>query len=477
MWKDAKDYIKSVPAWRKFLWFGVVAARTLLMLSFLIWAFSQHGTVGLFEVNGIYRTVFIILMCYTIVLPLLAILDIYLGSRKPAGKIRLPSAYIYVIAIIAIILPSVLMGWLIPQPSQRDGDKAIQLLMADGTGKCGIPNLAVTFWTIKRTQNTLKWGESSINYILKEDKPSQQHAMMLRDLQPATTYWYSLNDATPVQFASLPGKGQPLHFAVGSDSHFGSDAARSDLTRKMLQQIADPTHNYQAFFFLGDLVERGFSDSQWKEAIQSLSATTSQIPARIVVGNHDTLFGGVNLYEDYMYPKPMELQTGSRLWQRIDSGNVHFLLLDLEWGAETYTPEQAAWLETQLSNIPAGDWRIVMSHCYYYASGGYWELWPWYDDKDMIAKLVPLFEKYHVNLVFSGHNHMLELLQKNNVTYVICGAFGGLPDPERSYISPASIWYKGDQHAFIDVTVSQDSATLIFRDPDNKEIKSLTVSR
>ncbi len=70
MWKDAKDYIKSLPAWRKFLWFGVVAAGTLLMLSFLIWSFSQHGTVGLFEVNGIYRTVFIILMCYTIALPL-----------------------------------------------------------------------------------------------------------------------------------------------------------------------------------------------------------------------------------------------------------------------------------------------------------------------------------------------------------------------------------------------------------------------
>jgi alpha-tubulin suppressor-like RCC1 family protein len=95
----------------------------------------------------------------------------------------------------------------------------------------------------------------------------------------------------------------------------------------------------------------------------------------------------------------------------------------------------------------------------------------------MIDKLVPLFEKYHVNLVFSGHNHMLELLQKNNITYVVCGAFGGLPDPERSYISPASIWYMANQSAFMDVTVSQDTATLIFRDPDYKELKSLTVSR
>ncbi len=477
MWKDAKDYVKAMPVWRKSLWFGLVAAGTLLLIAFIIWAFSQHGTAGLFEVSGMYRSVFIIFFCLVIALPLLAVLDVYLGSRKPAGKIRLPSAYIYVIAIIAIILPSALMGWLAPQQSQRAGDKAVQLLMADGTGKYGIPNLAVTFWTIDPTQNALKWGEKDISNIVKENKASQQHAFMLRDLQPATGYQYSLNDAKPVQFVSMPGKGQPLHFAMGSDAHFGADTARNDLTRQMLQQIADPAHNYQAFFFLGDLVQNGFNDAHWKDAIQALSATTSIMPSRIVVGNHDTLFGGVNLYEEYMSPQPMELQSGSRLWQRIDSGNVHFLLLDLEWGTEAYTPEQAAWLEKQLSNIPARDWRIVMNHCYYYSSGTYQEMYPWFDDKNMIEKLVPLFEKYHVNLVFSGHNHQLELLQKNNITYVICGAFGGIPDPERTYISPASTWYKANQQAFMDVTVSQDTATLIFRDPDYKELKSLTVSR
>jgi UDP-2,3-diacylglucosamine pyrophosphatase LpxH len=477
MWKDTTAYIKTMPAWRKFLWFAMVAAGTLLMLAFLIWAFSQHGTMGLFEVNGTFRIAFIILICYTIALPLLAVLDVYLGSRKPAGKIRLPSAYIWVIAAVAIILPSILMGWLVPQTSQRVGDKAVQLLMTDGTGKYGIPNLAITYWTINPTQNTLKWGDSRINNIAKEDKPSHQHAFMLRDLQPGTEYWYSLNDAKPVQFVSMPGKGQPLHFAVGSDAHFGAGTAHSDLTGQMLQQIADPGHDYQMFFFLGDLVEWGFSDAQWREATQALSATTSTVPARIVVGNHDTLFGGVNLYEDYMYSQPMELQTGSRLWQRIDADNVHFLLLDLEWGTDSYTPEQAAWLEQQLSTIPEGDWRIVMDHSYFYSSGGNWDLYPWYDDKGMIDKLVPLLEKYHVNLVFSGHNHMLELLQKNNVTYIVCGAFGGLPDPERSYISPASSWYMPDQNAFVDVTVSQDTATLIFRDPDYKELKSFTVSR
>ena len=477
MWKDTKDYIRTMPAARKFMWFAAVAAGTVLMLAFLIWAFRQHGTIGLFEVNGVFRIAFIVLICFTIALPFLAVLDVCLASRKSAGKIRLPSFYIWIIAVIAIVLPSVLMGWLIPQASQRAGDKAVQLLTADGSGKNGIPNLAVTFWTLNPTQNTLKWGKGNSINIEKEDTPSQQHAIMLRDLQPASSYQYSLNDAAPVNFVTMPGKGQPLHFAVGSDAHFGAGTARNDLTSKMLQQIADPEHNYRMFFFLGDLVEHGFNDAQWETAIDAFSATTSKIPTRIVVGNHDTLFGGLNLYREYMYPQPMELQTGSRLWQRIDADDIHFLLLDLEWGTESYTPEQAAWLEGQLSTIPAEDWCIVMSHCFYYSSGGVWDMWTWYDDKSMIEKLTPLFEKYDVDLVFSGHNHLLEVLQKNNVTYVICGAFGGLPDPERSYISPASIWYKGNQQAFVDVTIAQDEAVLKFRDPDNIDLKSFAVPR
>ena len=62
-------------------------------------------------------------------------------------------------------------------------------------------------------------------------------------------------------FNSPPANGEPLHFAVGSDAHFGAGDSRNDLTAKMLQQIADPTNNYNLFFYLGDLVEYGFKDS------------------------------------------------------------------------------------------------------------------------------------------------------------------------------------------------------------------------
>ena len=466
-----------MPAWKKTLWLALIISGTALMPVLLIWLFTMHGTVGLLTVNGVVHILVLLLICPAVVLPLLSALDIYLASRKQPGKVHLPAKYIWIPAVIITVIPLCLLGWLVPQQLHRSGDKAVQLLLADGAGKYGIPDMAVTFWTQAPSLNSLKWGGTVPAATVSEAKPSQQHAFMLQDLLPDSDYWYSLNDGQPVKFRSPPGSGKALHFAVGSDSHFGALLSRNDLTCKMLQQIALPEHGYQQFFFLGDMIEHGFNDDTWQEALQAFNATSAFIPTRTVAGNHDLLFNGVNLYEDYLYPKSMTLQTGSRLWQRIDNNNVHFLLLDLEWSAEAYTPEQAVWLEKQLSSIPREDWCIVMSHCFYYSSGGYWGMWTWYDDQDTISKLTPLFEKYGVDLVISGHNHLLELLQKNGVTYAICGAFGGVPVPPRSYTSPASIWYKGQQQAFLDVTVKSDTIDLIFRDPDYKELKSFTLKK
>jgi hypothetical protein len=245
----------------------------------------------------------------------------------------------------------------------------------------------------------------------------------------------------------------------------------------MADQIADPDHKLDYFFSLGDLVEYGASDKQWIEAFRFLSAITSTIPTGFAAGNHDTLFTGIDRYSYFCAPPGVISSSDSRLYYRIDSGSVHFLVLDLEWSAECYTAQQAAWLETQLKSIPDGDWKIVMSHGFYYASGYNFHGRAWYDNPDTIQALTPLFEKYKVDMVFSGHDHHMELLQKSGVTYVICGGFGGLPDPEREYVSPASLWYMSGQFGFMDVTIKENTATLIFRSPEYQELKSFTLQK
>jgi UDP-2,3-diacylglucosamine pyrophosphatase LpxH len=283
-------------------------------------------------------------------------------------------------------------------------------------------------------------------------------------------------DIKPITQLNIPKTdGQNLHFAVGSDTQFGAGTNSPIQTKSMLDQIADPANKYDNFFFLGDLVEYGFRDNQWNEALQAFSTTALSLPTRFAPGNHDTLFGGLSRYKDYCSSPEAKDGDGSRLWYRVDVGSIHFMVLDVEWSAETFTREQQEWLELQLSGIPSGDWKIIMSHGFYYSSGATSLGWNWYDNPETISSLSPLFEKYAVDIVFSGHNHYLEFLQHSGINYVICGGFGGKLDPAPTYISPSSIWLQSGQFGFADVKIIGNQATLTFRGPDSTILQSFIV--
>jgi hypothetical protein len=122
-------------------------------------------------------------------------------------------------------------------------------------------------------------------------------------------------DIKPIPQLSIPETdGQNLHFAVGSDAHFGSGKNSPDQTAAMLAQISDPANKYDIFFFLGDLVEYGFKDSQWEEALDAFLPAASMVPFRFIPGNHDTLFGGLSRYLYYCGPAATGSQNNSRLW-------------------------------------------------------------------------------------------------------------------------------------------------------------------
>jgi UDP-2,3-diacylglucosamine pyrophosphatase LpxH len=390
---------------KKSILYPIAATATLFTFGFITWAFSLHGTYGLFHVESFFRSIFISLGTAGIFLLVLLLLHVWLKRKRPAGGLRALAIPLLVLAVLLIIIPAFAFVYLNGMTSAKVGDVSLPLIAISDTGS------------------------------------------------------------------------KTLHIAVSSDAHFGAGTNRPDLTARMLDQISSPDNGYNGFFFLGDLVENGFQGSNWKVALQALSPTTSTIPTMFAAGNHDTLFAGFNNYKKYCYPAGLDSQSGAQLWHRIDTGKIHFLILDIEWSAESYTDQQAAWLEEQLKNIPADDWKIVMSHGFYYASGSVVGSWHWYDNPETIEALTPLFEKYGVDMVFSGHNHQLEVLEKSGVTYVICGGFGGLPDPVHNYTSPASRWYAGGVYGFTDVTVNEEGANILFRDPDNNMLKSFTIPK
>ncbi|HPC71984.1 MAG TPA: metallophosphoesterase, partial [Treponema sp.] len=212
-----------------------------------------------------------------------------------------------------------------------------------------------------------------------------------------------------------------LKLSFSSDPHWGAETSNAEARSQILQQIA--RHGSDAFFMLGDTVETGNGVEQWNAALADLSKYIPQVPLRVLLGNHDALFGGQYLYKKVFFPSGFSSNSGSPFYYSMNARYATIIVLNLPWGTENFGNTQRRWLEKTLAQADHAKPIIVLSHSYFYASGyddpanGS----PWYDHYQNIAEVVPLLEQYKVDLVISGHNHYQELLSHNGVTYAIVG--------------------------------------------------------
>jgi len=217
---------------------------------------------------------------------------------------------------------------------------------------------------------------------------------------------------------------------------------------------------------LGDTVETGSKAMMWNFALSDLEAIIPKVPLRPLMGNHDALLGGQYLFRKAFFPSSYSSDSGSPYYYSIDAKAATIVVLDLPWGTENFGKRQKAWLEGVLKTADRTKPLIALSHSYFYASG-YDDPdldKPWYDHWQNIPAVSPLFEKYSVDLVISGHNHYQEYLEHGGVRYAIIGAMGGKSDPEPAHVSPASKWLAVATFGRLDVDVLAAEVVLSFRD-------------
>lgn len=454
--------------------FGLVGA--LLPLLFAVYAYRLHGMADFVADSLLLRRSLMYLVAAGILTVAGLLFD--LAWRNKTGRTGTAVVrFVWVMAGVSVLLTVYFAGYVLVPKYTGGGDLPSQLIMVDPPAGQRTPGLAVSFYTARATKNTVLWGEVDGHLKhLAETVAVNKHWFRLDGLRPDTQYMYTVNDSSAVRFRTPPPPGQTIWFAAAGDAHVGNETSNLAATDSLLAAIARPTNGYSMFFSLGDLVQLGFNQAIWQKAGETFSPYTRSIPTAYVPGNHDTLLGGSDLYRRYLAPPATDGQDAP-LWQRIDVGDVHFLLLDLEWELETYTPAENAWLEAQLRSIPRKDWTIVMCHTFFYCSGAADDGWPWYDNKAVIDELTPKFEKYDVDLVISGHKHQAELLEKNGVTYVVAGTMGGQPDVGLTHTSSASRWLKQGVFGFVDVTINGNNATVAFRDDHDKVLYRTTIKR
>jgi 3',5'-cyclic AMP phosphodiesterase CpdA len=127
--------------------------------------------------------------------------------------------------------------------------------------------------------------------------------------------------------------------------------------------------------------------------------------------------------------------------------NVRFFVLDSDY----MDPKQQQWIDDELRKS-GDDWKICYFHHPLYSDGGRHG-----SEVDLRVILEPVFLKYGVNVVYSGHDHIYERLKpQKGIYYFVSGSAGQLRrgDLKRSGMTEAG--FDSDQSFMLNEIVGDD---------------------
>ena len=252
------------------------------------------------------------------------------------------------------------------------------------------------------------------------------------------------------------------HIALASDPHWGASTANPQARNKILQNIE--AGNYDMALITGDIADFGMMKSHYQEATDDIRKNMPTTPLRAIPGNHDALINGLPNF------KRIFMDKNDKYYFRMDSGKNHILVLNMLWDSSELTKNQEKWLIKQLEEIPQEENVVVITHCYVVSSGYYDPAAgkSWGDLEDVMSRLCPIFEKYHVDLHLSGHDHFFEFLEKDGVNYLVLGAMGGKLDSPLTYHSPYSKWVNNSDFGYVDLQFDDGTIKISCLSEDNQ---------
>jgi 3',5'-cyclic AMP phosphodiesterase CpdA len=207
----------------------------------------------------------------------------------------------------------------------------------------------------------------------------------------------------------LPNKGA-IKFAV-----IGDMGTASREQGEVGAQMARFRQQFPFTFVItvGDNIYGADSTNDFKAKFEAPYAEllSAGVKFRASLGNHDNPeqrnYGLFNMGGQRYYTFRESKGAGGAVFFAVDSNYLD--------------AQQLAWLEKELSSTGA-EWKVAFFHHPLYSSGRTHG-----SSLDLRKSLEPLFVKYGVNVVFSGHDHIYERVKpQQGVSYFVSGSAGSL---------------------------------------------------
>lgn len=230
-------------------------------------------------------------------------------------------------------------------------------------------------------------------------------------------------------------KGDYFEFIVVGDNHGGfifTDSAALKLIRNMNREDRFKKVPIDFVANLGDVTfQKG---TEWDYKTYNKLRSRIKWPVISAAGNHDD--------DERQYLTLFKKYVGEKEFSFVDR-NSCFIVLNNRLG--DFSDSQFVWLEEELKKASSYRHRFIFSHksplSLYQQSWFRPELSPW------AYRFMKLCERYKVDIVFAGHEHMFREGRYGGVTYIMSGGggmFTQIPESDGGFLHYVVVRVYGD---------------------------------
>ncbi|MCH7398037.1 metallophosphoesterase family protein [Belliella sp. DSM 107340] len=245
------------------------------------------------------------------------------------------------------------------------------------------------------------FNAKSVLFVSLQKDSARYHSVKIENLIPNSSYSYRV------------GSGDNWSSWIDFDTNILEESfkfiylgdAQSDLYSlwsRVVQSASKKAPDAKFVMHVGDLINHSQNDYEWAEWFWAGSSMINSVPQIIVPGNHEYVknekgekIGISPLWNPHFnFPQngPKELANTA---YSVDYGNCRFIMLNSNEQIEN----QVSWLEGKLKDNPH-TWTVVMFH-HPVISAAEGRI-----NEGVLRNWKPLLDKYKVDLVLQGHDHV-----------------------------------------------------------------------
>ena len=278
---------------------------------------------------------------------------------------------------------------------------------------------AVIEYRLTGSENTQSIGATD-KVFTDDGSTTYIHEATLTGLTPKTKYEYRVGYGSDRRsdWYSLETAGASVYdVLIYPDSQSGDYSQWEEIVK----DSAHRNPRTALYISMGDLVDNGEQDYQWRTWLNSIRPLSANVPLATTLGNHEMYTLDWKMREPYAYLNyfavpPNGNEIFNRRYYSYDFGDVHYVVLDTmlyesnhEDNHDTHHPDlydvQVQWLRQDLA-ANTKKWTVVLMHRdpFQYAfdrPGASRDVG--FDEEGVL--FMPIFDEFNVDLVLSAHLH------------------------------------------------------------------------